>query len=361
MAIAQDEDCNSIFSCKSTLLRSKSINPYYLLTYLNSSIGQLFVLRGKRGAIQEGLNLSDLKEIIVYEASNEIQEFVERLIIKAFAFNKTSKELYSKAEESLLEELDLNEHETQNKLMNIKSFSDVIKVNRFDAEYFQPKYEDYENKIKKYKNGYSFIDDVCTDINYGTVPTSAYTTNDKDYNYIKGMNLLNTKIEGPFDKIENTSALRTKHFLKQGDIVISQMGTVGDAGVVTEELEGSTFASFTIRIRIKNKELFKPYYVALFIQSIAKENFLLRNIAQASVRKNTDLPTIKAMYIPNLNKEKQELIERLILNSIEHEQKSSSLLKVAKKLVELSVENSEGAAIEWAKGELVKLGVTVDA
>ncbi len=51
LAIAQAKDSKSIFSCKSTLIRANKVNPYYLLTYLNSDIGQLFTLRGARGAI----------------------------------------------------------------------------------------------------------------------------------------------------------------------------------------------------------------------------------------------------------------------------------------------------------------------
>ena len=37
-------------------------------------IGQLFVLRGIRGAIQQGLNLSDLKEIKVFIPSKDFQK-----------------------------------------------------------------------------------------------------------------------------------------------------------------------------------------------------------------------------------------------------------------------------------------------
>ena len=74
VAIAQEKDTQSIFSCKSTLLRSNKLNPYYLLTYLNTPTGQIFSLRGKRGAIQEGLNLSDLKDTKVFIPSTDFQK-----------------------------------------------------------------------------------------------------------------------------------------------------------------------------------------------------------------------------------------------------------------------------------------------
>ncbi len=36
VAIAKEKDANSIFSCKSTIIRARNINPFYLLTYFNT-------------------------------------------------------------------------------------------------------------------------------------------------------------------------------------------------------------------------------------------------------------------------------------------------------------------------------------
>ena len=85
VAIAQNKDIKSIFSCKSTIIRAKEINPFYLLAYLNSKTGQLFSLRGKRGAIQEGLNILDLKEIKVFIPSLDFQHSIERIIKEHFS------------------------------------------------------------------------------------------------------------------------------------------------------------------------------------------------------------------------------------------------------------------------------------
>lgn len=51
------------------------------------------------------------------------------------------------------------------------------------------------------------------------------------------MNLKNCFIVGELDEIENTEELQDKFFTKENDIIISQMGTVGDIGVVTKEQE----------------------------------------------------------------------------------------------------------------------------
>ena len=121
VAIATNKDTKSIFSCKSTIIRAKSINPFYLLAYLNSNTGRLFSLRGKRGAIQEGLNLSDLKEIQIFIPSNKFQTFIEVIIKKSFASTEKTKKLYINAQTLLLSELGLTNWQPKHQWHSFKS------------------------------------------------------------------------------------------------------------------------------------------------------------------------------------------------------------------------------------------------
>lgn len=51
--IVSEKDVPGIFSCKSTVIRVKNINPFYLTCYLNSKYGRSLLLRQERGAIQK--------------------------------------------------------------------------------------------------------------------------------------------------------------------------------------------------------------------------------------------------------------------------------------------------------------------
>jgi restriction endonuclease S subunit len=227
-----------------------------------------------------------------------------------------------------------------------------------DAEYYQPKFYQVENKIKA--NGFVLVEDICSLVNYGSVPTSPYTETDEGVPYIKGLNLKNTEIiTTQLDRIINTENLPSKVYTKQGDIVISQMGTVGNCGVVEDEQFGWIFASFTIRIRIKDQSKFNPYFVALYIEKVAKEYYLMRNIAQASVRQNTDLPTIKNMYIPLISKDTQLSIAEKMLSAKKTKQKSKQLLEIAKIGVEKAIETDEETATAWINQQLESLGVNL--
>jgi type I restriction enzyme, S subunit len=83
VAIVDKDLGQAIFSCKSTVFRSKSINPYYLCAYLNSSIGQAYFQRKPRGAIQTGLNLDDLHTIPIFIPSPEKQVEIGKLVKNA--------------------------------------------------------------------------------------------------------------------------------------------------------------------------------------------------------------------------------------------------------------------------------------
>lgn len=345
-AIIQKENTPSIFSCKSTVIRVSGVNPFYLLAYINSSYGRSLLLRKERGAVQKGLNLDDVKTLNVYLANNQIQQLIERIFKLSVEIDKKAKSTYTAAETLLLQTLGLANFSPNPEKVNIKSFKDSFGTSgRLDAEYYQSFYEQFEAIIKT--NTFVLLDDICSDINYGTVPTSPYTEDGSGIPYIKGMNIKNCMISGEFDRIEGTEELKERFYTKEGDIIISQMGTVGDVGVVNKEQEGWLFASFTIRARLKRNTNFNPYFVGFYIQNLAKPYYLMRNIAQASVRQNTDLPTIRSIYIPTVKLDRQQEIANLIQQSFTLKAQSEHLLEVAKRAVEIAIEQDEQTAMDY--------------
>lgn len=78
-AIVSENNLPAIFSCKSTVVRPKLFNPKYLTVYLNCEYGYKLLVRKARGAIQLGLNLDDLKDLLVFQASSKLQVEIERI------------------------------------------------------------------------------------------------------------------------------------------------------------------------------------------------------------------------------------------------------------------------------------------
>ena len=141
--IIQEHEVPAIFSCKSTAVKAKHINPFYLLSYLNSKYGRSLLLRKERGAIQKGLNLDDLKSLDIPLFSDSLYKSAELCIKKSLDFIQRAKQCYADAEKRLeatiIPTLSLSCSNT-----SIKSLKEsFLHSGRLDAEYYQEKYQAY--------------------------------------------------------------------------------------------------------------------------------------------------------------------------------------------------------------------------
>ena len=331
------------------MIRANSIEPYFLTAYLNSKYGRSLLLRKERGVIQKGLNLDDLKTLKIPIFSNEIQNICKEIICEARRLLDESNRIYKEAEKLLIETLGLEDFNPEADRYSIKLFKNSYgNTGRLDAEFYQTYYDEFEKRIKA--KGFVCAEEICSVINYGTVPTSPYTEDGSRIPYIKGMNVKNVEVQNDnLDKITNTDKLPEKYYTKKGDIIISQMGTVADCGVIEETQENWLFASFTIRLRLKDFHSYNPYFIGMYIQSLAKKYYFHRYIAQASVRQNTDLPTVKNLFIPIVDINIQNKIADKVKESKEKKWKSKLLLEKVVQFVETAIEQGEDIALKKCK------------
>jgi restriction endonuclease S subunit len=309
-------------------------SPFSTFLFLISELGRTTIERIITGTAQKQIVIEELKNIAIPLFSPKNNKVAEDLIFEIFNYLKDSEGFYKKAENLLLEELGLKDFKVEDDLFYVVNLSEIKSAHRAEAEYFQPKYAKIEKILSKFKQ--QRLEDISLLISYGTVPTSPYV--EDGVPYVKGENLRNCFID--YSKLvylekESTKKLPKKFYLKEGDIIISQMGTVGQAGLVTKDEDGWLFASFTIRVRLKDevKSILDPLFVTLYIQNISRPYYLLRRIAQASVRQNTDLPTIKDLRIPILPQPTQQKIADLVQQSHEARKKAKQLLEEAKRKV----------------------------
>lgn len=316
-----------IFSCKSTVLRDTNISAYYLLAYLNSEHGKKCLIRRQRGAVQTGLNIEDLQKVPVPLFTEKIRNQIADAVKKALLLKKRSVELFNESSLLLEKVLGLDTYIFNKTKYYTTSINKIFGNNRCDAEYYQPAYDKVWQLLAKYES--KSLNSLCSYIGYGTVPTSPYTI--EGVPYVKGLNLKDTFIEGNIDYLDrnSTRTLPAKYFLKPMDIVISQMGSVGYTGLVLPEQDGYLYASFTIMARLSNYELVDPYYLSLYINNIARPYYIMRKIAQASVRQNTDLPTLRKLPVVLIGKDKQLEIADLLHNYKKTKTESEMLLKTA--------------------------------
>lgn len=139
------------------------INPYFLYCFLSSKFGQQFLKREERGSIQQHVFLSQIEQIEIPLFGHFFLVKIEETVKLAHSKREASKTAYTAAENLLLETLGLKDFQPTQQNINIKSFKEsFLTSGRLDAEYYQPKYEEIEGKIKGYEFGYKRLSELVS-------------------------------------------------------------------------------------------------------------------------------------------------------------------------------------------------------
>ncbi len=355
VAIAQEKDTKSIFSCKSTLIRAKSVDPFYLMTYLNSRIGQLFVLRGTRGAIQQGLNLSDLKEIKVFIASEKFQSQIKDIVCRSFNLINKANNCYSQAEQILLSELNLLNWKPKHQLSFVKKYSDTGSVGRIDAEYFQPMYEEIVKAVTSSKDssGFGNLVSIKKCIEPGS---EAYQDNGVMFLRVSNLSKFGFK-DGNQQYISEDLYRALKQYQpKQSEILLSKDATPGIAYYLKDEPGKMIPSGGILRLKVKDESKLYPEYLTLVLNSVIVQKQIERD-AGGSIINHWLVDQVKNTLIPILPLAKQRKIAEMVDESFRNRELSKRLLDVAKYGVELAIERDERKAQEWINAELKKLNI----
>jgi len=352
----QDATCN----CKLAILRPQKIKPEYFASFLNSRFGQNQIQRFTRGAVQMGLILEDMNQLVIPEFSTQFEDAVSNVVLAAEQYLKRSDLKYQQAEDLLLSELGLKDWKPIAETIAIKSFSEsFLSSGRFDAEYYQPKYDQAEKSIKDCgfpsQSLGSLIEPIQNGFDY-----REYT--EEGTPYIRVGDVKNGQIN--FEsavKIPISMADVDKPVgLQVGDILFTRKGSFGNSAVVTElEINGIISSEIMlVRLTSASKKEILPEYVSLFLNS--KFGYLqverrVHGVAYYSISQ----PDLANLLIPILPKPQQQKIVEKIKSSFSLKQKSKQLLEIAKTGVERAIEQNEERATIWMNQKLEALGVTL--
>jgi len=120
-------------------LETKAIDPWYLVAFLNSSVGRLQSDRVSTGQVQRHIALGKVREFSIPVSVD--QSSVAQLVKRAFEEGRRSATFYAEAEALLLAELGLDDLDLSHQPTYARDFSHAWAAGRLDAEYFQPKYQ----------------------------------------------------------------------------------------------------------------------------------------------------------------------------------------------------------------------------
>lgn len=339
-AIVDKKTLPAVFSCKSTVFRSKEIDPSYLIAYLNSKYGYNLLIRNERGANQTGLNIDDLKALSIYVPSLAQQKIIGQLIKNSKQVLVDSVRYYTQAEDLLLEELELIDFKPRQDLSFVANISDIQKSNRVDSDFFQPKYEEILKKLKESQQLEILIDnfDILRGKNF------AYFE-DGETGVIKtkqlGKQFINFEVE---DKAKNEIVKKENlPTIEDSDVIFASMG-VGSLGKTNifydfENKVGKFTIDSTLRIfRSKKNTNVLPEVLTTYLSSWVGQELIYKYIVGSSGIISIYENYLEDFPLPVISKKIQEKIAGLIKKSHGARKKSKELLEQAKREVEKMIE-----------------------
>ena len=308
------------------------ISPEFLNIYLNSYFGKKYLQYLSRQMEQVNLNCREVEKVIVPILSISFQNKIEEFVKSAHSKREQSQTLYHQAEELLLETIGLKDFKPSEKGTNIKSFKEsFLGTGRLDAEYYQPKYEDYTQLAKSYSGGFELLQMVCTLKDRNFTPEEM-----KEYQYVELSNVGKSgNITGCTIEMGNDLPSRARRKINTNDVIISSIeGSLDSCALVTAEYDNALCSTgfYVISSTKINSETLLVLFKSEVMQNILKQGCSGTILTAINKIEFSQIP------IPLINLKIQQQIAELIGESFRLRKESDRLLDEAKEMVEREIE-----------------------
>lgn len=238
----------------------------------------------------------------------------------------------------LLHELGLDTLDLSTQKTYVANFSETVEGDRFDAEYFQPKYYRVLDALKSLNPKRIVpLKELLEDIKNGQTPLR-HDLSQGDVTFLTAEHILDFRINFDSDKRilkkhHETQLKKTQ--LKEKDILITIKGRIGNAAVV-EGLSKSVNINQDVGL-LRLKENYHPYHVSGFINSIAGKE-LTDQIGTGQINPFLGLGKLQKLMIPIFDldymTEIGNKVEQKVHEAFQKQEEAENLLEQAKLRVE---------------------------
>jgi len=324
--------------------------PEYLASFLSSKFGVNEIRRRARQSInQTNVNPEEVKAIRIPLLNFEIQNSIKNCFDSAVDKLLQSQHLYAAAESLLLDTLGMADFSPATETVNIKSFKDSFAATgRLDAEYYQPKYEQVMAHIlAQAHDTLSALVSIKKSIEPGS---DKYTDDEQGLPFMRVADYSKFGVTPPQKKIKASFVAENKAKLdalmpKAETILFSKDGSVGEAYCLREDADFITSGA-VLHLRVLNPKKILPEYLTLALNSKLVKMQAERD-AGGSIILHWRVCEIENVVVPLADMATQQNIADLVQESFTLKAESERLLAVAKRAVEMAIEQDENAALDW--------------
>jgi restriction endonuclease S subunit len=326
------ENIKSTFNQRVFRIRfGDKINSYFGYILLKTIFLRNQIEKLGRGNNQLNLNYSELNKFKIPILNNNFQLSIEKIVKDAHEKQAESKQLYQQAGQLLLTELGLLNYQPKNKLTFDITKDDIQQAQRFDAEYFQPKYADIIKKIENYSGGFDVVKNIFSFNKKNFFP------DDSDfYNYVPLSKVSKSgEITITNKELGKELPTRARRLVKEGEVILSSIsGSLETSAIMAKEhnnfIVSNGFYVFS------SKKINSEALLILFKSKIMLE--ILQRISKGAILGGYDLTSFEKIKIPLIKSSVQIQIADKITQSHILRKQSKQLLEMAKLKVEQEIE-----------------------
>ena len=312
------------------------IDSHYLATYMISKYCLFQLHRYSTIQVQSKLNLSDIRNLIVPIPSPEIQKYIGDKVRKAEELRKEAKRLKKEAEEIINESLNIKQLDFlwEGSKVKFEWTSTEILTDRIDANYYEQKYVETINHIKKFSKKYITLNSIIDSIYTGKKPI--YYEKGIEAYFVQSGNISSNFLE--LDNKEKVDLSKYNQILF-GDLLIAKDGeTIGKIAINLTN-ETIIINEHTYCVRLKDEYKCYSAYIYYFLTN-KYINPLIRREATGSAQKGLNFTFTENIIIPILEEDRIMNLYNLEVRRCNNIYKSKQLIQEAKQDVEDLIEGN---------------------
>ncbi|EOW1885800.1 restriction endonuclease subunit S [Enterococcus hirae] len=310
----------------------------FLYMYLNTSFCNDLMVRSSSMTAQPHLTLTLIRDLPLFNPSEKFKKNIAGLFDRSVKCRNKSLELYLQAKNLLLRELNLENFSLNDENVSIKTLREsFLKTGRLDSEYYQPKYDEYLNKIYSYSGGYDLLSNYCNLKDQNYIPED-----EKEYKYIELAN-----IKGNAEIVDSELILgkdlptRARRLVKEGDVIVSSIeGSLDSCGLITNEYNNALCSN---GFYVIDSDVINPETLLILFKSELMLN-LMKKGCSGTILTNITKEEFLKLPIPLIKSSVQEEIADYVSQSLSYTQKAKDLINISTQAVEIAIDKDEQMA-----------------
>jgi len=310
--------------------------PFFVSTFLVSRYGRLQSIRETTGNVQPNLFISKIERLLIPRFSDVLEDTVANTVQFAYGKRKQAGNYIQQAEQTLLHALGLDTWTPPEALSYVRSSREAFAAGRMDAQFFAPR---VERLLEHLGHDGLRIGDVAPARHECFKPAATGT-----FNYIE-IGALGADGSASIETVPMIEApSRATQHVRAGDLITSTVRPIRRlSALVTPEQDGAVCSSGFVVMRPEhiNGEALLTY---LRLPLVCELMDLHTSATMYPAISEADL---LALPIPEIASSIQQQVSNAVRQAAQARQQAANLLDAAKRAVEIAIEDSEAAALDW--------------